>query len=216
MLVVNYISYATRHIEGESLPLDSAPINKLTVLHERIMRFLAMDSDFSSLATPLLPDIFELRLSLYQALQSEKFKLYLEVLIDKMVNIYNFYPQSRLSTIVIDALDLAACMTSISAEKREIEGNTNKSYWENWLQSSLEMEVALILAEECLANHYSESTKEKVADYLKVVSEKFGAYAILIGVWSPVAGHRPYNYDNIRIVASALRLKHKYPHLAVL
>lgn len=217
MLIVNYISYAANYITGESLPVDDVNIQKIQKIHDTVVSFLASDKDFSSLASPLLTDIFELRLAFYQEMQSEIFKVYLQALMEKMAGVYNFYPESRLATITTNALGVAASIASHFPERMEtsayLVANANKSYVENWLKSSLEMEVALMLSEECLAVEYSEITQEKVADYLKNVSELFGAYALLIGVWVPDKDNLPDNYDNIRIVASAIKLKHKYPNL---
>lgn len=218
MLIINYISYATHYLTGEHSPLDNSYIQKIEKIHSEVIHFLTLEDDFSILAKPLLTEVFELRLSFYHEMQSDIFKRYLTALMEKIADVYNFYPESRLTTITTNALDVAACIATHFTSKMEasayIVANANKLYVEKWVQASLEMEVALMLSEECLMNEYSQATKEKVADYLKMLSELFGAYALMIGVWIPDNENLPANYENIRIVASALKLKHKYAHLA--
>lgn len=79
----------------------------------------------------------------------------------------------------------------------------------NWLDASLNFEIALIAADLVLLNEISLSDKEikSLTTFLKEVITDFGAYSVLINYWKPDVDDEEQLIRNIKIKAATLELE---------
>lgn len=207
MLIVEHI-LNSHHIEGFRT-MDAKLLEEYSLFCKQLIHDLAGSIDLERDSEPFLRQVLMFRMALLENIEWKVFfGEYIERINEEILVVYNH--KGVESTIMLDALDLLS-RVGVNGLQR-MEGLTvQSSYIMQFAKSSLEMEIALILADHYLSNQEGNSFS---LDFLKMSYERYGAYAVLSGLWDIKAEKvtEPY-FRNIDILTKAIRLKEKYPHL---
>lgn len=85
-------------------------------------------------------------------------------------------------------------------------------YLKNWIDSSLQLEVGIILADLILTNQISISKKRiesELIEFLYRTITRFGAYSIFTNFWTPETDDIPNLTNKMKILSATLELEHK-------
>lgn len=183
----------------------------------RVVSFLGQEESLEAQSEAVLLEAFSLRLAVVSAVAGEAFwEGYVEKIVESMTELLNYHTVP-LAAEMDNALDFCARVAvnfQDGLQLSALEDPKYLPYIQEWLKSSLQLEVAIILGDYCLGKPVAEQQHKRVRDFLKQALERFGAYSILMDVWHPEVGAgSPQYLVNMQLVARAIRLKNKYPHL---
>lgn len=162
----------------------------------------------------LFPALLEFRWAYHKANHDVDFlQHYSETLIGNSVRLMT-YTNGRLSAIMQNALDFAAHIAVSFSDKMQLLQFQpfNAQYLSLCIEASINTEIGLILGDYAIENTISGEEQIRIADFLKMSYERFGAYALLLGLWEIPAHETPQYMVNMRIVSRVLTSK-KAPYL---
>lgn len=196
------------------------------------------DKSVDEVANGLLENIFDLRFELIEWLadNDKDLNFYLEFLSKHISVNLQLAPYSNLAETISSVLlsyekivspifeSLPNSFEDIFDEiqKNKPEYNTFKifslhpspqiRYLKNWIDSSLQLEVGIILADLILTNQVSISKKRiksELIEFLYSTITRFGAYSIFTGFWSPDTEDISTLTNRMKILSATLELDNK-------
>jgi hypothetical protein len=195
------------------------------------------DKPVDEVAHSLLENTFNLRLEVIEWFihQDKGLNFYLESLIKHIAVNLQLSPYSNLAEAISSVLSAyekivsPKILESISLEdifhgtqENKPVYNTFKilsfhpspqiKYLKNWLDSSLKLEVGIILADLILTNQINfpkKRIKSELIEFLYSTVTKFGAYSIFTGFWCPELKDTSNLTNRMKILSATLELENK-------
>jgi hypothetical protein len=196
------------------------------------------DKPIDEVANSLLESIFELRLDLVEWLASNDKdpSIYLEMLNKHISANLQLAPNSALAEAVSSVLLSYEKMVSPTLETLpgfreqlfEVAHNARPEYatfklvshhpspqirhLKHWLDSSLQLEAGIILADLILTNQVQipqERVQAELTDFLYSTITRFGGYSIFTGFWTPAQGDTSDQTNRMKIFSATLELDSK-------